>query len=175
MPAPPSPEPPSPAPPPPEPSLHVEDLDVTYGRTVSALRAVSLTVPAHGIVALLGANGAGKTTLLRALSGTLRHHRGAVTGGRIRYGGTVLDGRDPVAAVRAGVVHVPEGRRVFAGLTVEENLRAGALGPGRRTPPRGARPATASSASSPGWPNAADNPPACSPAASSRCSPSAAP
>ncbi|MDX3089437.1 MULTISPECIES: ABC transporter ATP-binding protein [Streptomyces] len=134
MPAPPSPEPPSPAPPPPEPSLHVEDLYVTYGRTVSALRAVSLTVPAHGIVALLGANGAGKTTLLRALSGTLRHHRGAVTGGRIRYGGTVLDGRDPVAAVRAGVVHVPEGRRVFAGLTVEENLRAGALGPGRRTP-----------------------------------------
>ncbi|MDQ0815067.1 branched-chain amino acid transport system ATP-binding protein [Streptomyces sp. B3I7] len=115
------------------PTLHVEDLDVTYGRTVSALRGATLTVPAHGIVALLGANGAGKTTLLRAVSGTLRHHRGAVTGGRIRYGDTVLDGRDPVVAVRAGVVQVPEGRRVFTGLTVDENLRAGALG-GRRAP-----------------------------------------
>ncbi|MEU3416573.1 ABC transporter ATP-binding protein [Streptomyces sp. NPDC006658] len=118
------------------PALTVEHLDVTYGRAVSALRAVSLTVPPGEVVALLGANGAGKSTLLRAVSGTLRLHRGAVTAGRIAYGDTVLDGRDPVAAVRAGVVQVPEGRRVFANLTVDENLRSGGLGPGRRTPDR---------------------------------------
>lgn len=116
------------------PALHVEGLDVTYGRALSALRSVSLTVPRGSVVALLGANGAGKSTLLRAVSGTLRLHRGTVTAGLIRYGDTVLDGRDPVAAVRAGVVQVPEGRRVFAGLTVEENLRTGGLGLGRRAP-----------------------------------------
>ncbi|GGT16798.1 ABC transporter ATP-binding protein [Streptomyces chromofuscus] len=114
--------------------LRVEELDVTYGRALSALRQVSLTVPPGAVVALLGANGAGKSTLLRAVSGTLRLHRGAVTAGRIRYGDTALDGQDPVAAVRAGVVQVPEGRRVFAGLTVDENLRAGGLGLGRRSP-----------------------------------------
>ncbi|MFH9405358.1 ABC transporter ATP-binding protein [Streptomyces sp. NPDC017638] len=118
------------------PALTVEHLDVTYGRAVSALRAVSLTVPPGEVVALLGANGAGKSTLLRAVSGTLRLHRGAVTAGRIAYGDTVLDGRDPVTAVRAGVVQVPEERRVFANLTVDENLRSGGLGPGRRTPDR---------------------------------------
>ncbi|MEU5336658.1 ABC transporter ATP-binding protein [Streptomyces asoensis] len=116
------------------PALHVEGLDVTYGRALSALRSVSLAVPHGAVVALLGANGAGKSTLLRAVSGTLRLHRGTVTAGLVRYGDTVLDGRDPVAAVRAGVVQVPEGRRVFAGLTVEENLRSGGLGLGRRAP-----------------------------------------
>ncbi|MGV9556920.1 ABC transporter ATP-binding protein [Streptomyces sp. NPDC003522] len=122
------------APPQDPPALRVEGLDVMYGRALSALRSVSLTVPHGAVVALLGANGAGKTTLLRAVSGTLRLHRGTVTAGRVRYGDTELDGRDPVAAVRAGVVQVPEGRRVFAGLTVEENLRAGGLGLGRRAP-----------------------------------------
>ncbi|MFJ8810961.1 ABC transporter ATP-binding protein [Streptomyces sp. NPDC102490] len=122
------------APPDGAPALHVESLDVTYGRALSALRSVSLTVPHGAVVALLGANGAGKTTLLRAVSGTLRLHRGTITAGRVRYGDTALDGRDPVAAVRAGVVQVPEGRRVFAGLTVDENLRAGGLGLNRRAP-----------------------------------------
>ncbi|WP_217168258.1 ABC transporter ATP-binding protein [Streptomyces sp. AC512_CC834] len=122
------------APPDGAPALHVESLDVTYGRALSALRSVSLTVPHGAVVALLGANGAGKTTLLRTVSGTLRLHRGAITAGRVRYGDKALDGRDPVAAVRAGVVQVPEGRRVFAGLTVDENLRAGGLGLGRRAP-----------------------------------------
>ncbi|MFD7455835.1 MULTISPECIES: ABC transporter ATP-binding protein [unclassified Streptomyces] len=122
------------SPPDDEPALHVDGLDVTYGRALSALRSVSLTVPQGGVVTLLGANGAGKTTLLRAVSGTLRLHRGTITGGRVRYGDTELDGQDPVAAVRAGVVQVPEGRRVFAGLSVDENLRAGGLGLGRRSP-----------------------------------------
>ncbi|POX44839.1 ABC transporter ATP-binding protein [Streptomyces sp. Ru71] len=116
------------------PALSVEHLDVTYGRAVRALHDVSLTVPHGGVVALLGANGAGKSTLLRALSGTLRLHRGAITAGGARYGDTALDGRDPVAAVRAGVVQVPEGRRVFTGLTVDENLRTGGLGLTRRRP-----------------------------------------
>ncbi|CAM5467174.1 hypothetical protein SHIRM173S_04793 [Streptomyces hirsutus] len=72
------------APPDDPPALHVENIDVTYGRALSALRSVSLTVPHGGVVTLLGANGAGKTTLLRAVSGTLRLHRGAITAGRIR-------------------------------------------------------------------------------------------
>ncbi|WP_238427488.1 ABC transporter ATP-binding protein, partial [Streptomyces adustus] len=114
--------------------LRVRDLDVAYGRALTALRGVSLEVPAGGAVALLGANGAGKSTLLRSLSGTLRLHRGAITAGSAHYGGLRLDGQDPVAAVRAGVVQVPEGRRVFAGLTVDENLRSGGLGLGRRAP-----------------------------------------
>ena len=109
-------------------TLEVEDLSVDYGRAVRALHTVSLRVPAGAIVSLLGANGAGKSTLLRALSGTLPLHRGAITGGSIRFGGRTLDGRTPVDAVTAGIVQAPEGRRVFAGLSVEENLRAGRLG-----------------------------------------------
>jgi branched-chain amino acid transport system ATP-binding protein len=116
-------------------ALLVEGLEVVYGRSVRALRGVSLDVPAHGVVAVLGANGAGKSTLLRAVSGTLFLHRGAVTAGSIRYGGERLTGRDPAVVVRAGVVQVPEGRRVFANLSVAENLQAGALS--RRGPRRG--------------------------------------
>ena len=118
---------------PPEPpsALSIENLHVTYGRAVEALRGVSLEVPAGRIVAVLGSNGAGKSTLLRAVSGTLGLHRGAVVGGAVRSDGRALTG-DPASAVRAGVGQVPEGRRVFADLTGEENLRAGALGRGRR-------------------------------------------
>ncbi|APU14758.1 amino acid/amide ABC transporter ATP-binding protein 2, HAAT family [Actinoalloteichus fjordicus] len=108
--------------------LRLRDLDVTYGRAVRAVRAVSIEVPHGAVVAVLGANGAGKTSLLRAVSGTLPLHGGTVDGGRITVEETALTGRDPAAAVRAGVVQVPEGRRVFAGLTVAENLRAGTLG-----------------------------------------------
>ncbi|MYW06280.1 ABC transporter ATP-binding protein [Streptomyces sp. SID3343] len=108
-------------------ALLVEGLEVVYGRSVRALRGVSLDVPAHGVVAVLGANGAGKSTLLRAVSGTLFLQRGAVTAGSIRYDGERLTGRDPAVVVRAGVVQVPEGRRVFANLSVGENLQAGAL------------------------------------------------
>jgi branched-chain amino acid transport system ATP-binding protein len=89
---------------------------------------VSLRVPAGGIVSLLGANGAGKSTLLRAVSGTLPLHKGAVTAGSIRFDGRILDGRASAQAVAVGVVQAPEGRRVFSGLSVEDNLRAGLLG-----------------------------------------------
>ncbi|MER5867326.1 ABC transporter ATP-binding protein [Kitasatospora sp. NPDC002040] len=113
-------------------TLRIDRLQVAYGRAVQALRGVSLEVPAGRITAVLGSNGAGKSTLLRAVSGTLALHRGAVDGGGIALDGIPLTG-DPARAVAAGVVQVPEGRRVFADLTVEENLRAGSLGLGRRS------------------------------------------
>lgn len=117
------------APPHPPPgSLSVRDLTVTYGKSVRALHDVSLDLPAGGIVALLGANGAGKSTLLRALSGTLPLHVGSIESGTITYSGRPLAGRSSADIVAAGVVQVPEGRRVFTGLTVEENLKAGRLG-----------------------------------------------
>ncbi|WP_204041900.1 ABC transporter ATP-binding protein [Acrocarpospora phusangensis] len=110
--------------------LTVGDLAVSYG-PVRALGGLSLRVPAGSIVAVLGANGAGKTTLLRAVSGTLRFHRG-VSRGVIEFGGARLSGLSASAVVARGIVQVPEGRRVFARMTVEENLRAGGLGRPRK-------------------------------------------
>ena len=106
--------------------LEVEDLHVSYGG-VRALSGVSLTVPERGIVAVLGNNGAGKSTLLRTMSGVLALQGGVVDHGVVRLDGKALTRVDPADVVRAGVVQVPEGRRVFADLTVEENLRAGGL------------------------------------------------
>jgi ABC-type branched-subunit amino acid transport system ATPase component len=108
--------------------LSVRDLHVTYGGTVRALRGVDLDVEAGQVVAVLGSNGAGKTTLLRTISSTLRLHRGRVDGGSITFDGADLDTKDPARCVAAGLVQVPEGRRIFTRLTVEENLRAGGLG-----------------------------------------------
>ena len=109
------------------PVLEVRDLAVSYGGVVEALRGVSLTVQEGSVVALLGSNGAGKTTLLRTLSGTLRLHRGRVDRGEVIYRGANLKARDPAACVASGLVQVPEGRRIFTRLTVEENLKAGSL------------------------------------------------
>jgi branched-chain amino acid transport system ATP-binding protein len=109
------------------PVLAVRNLEVVYQDVVLVLRGVSLTVPRGAVVALLGANGAGKTTLLRAITGLLRVHRGEVTKGSIELEGERIDGRDAVAVVRRGVAQVMEGRRIFAELTVDENLRAGAF------------------------------------------------
>jgi branched-chain amino acid transport system ATP-binding protein len=89
---------------------------------ILALHDVSLSVPRATITAVLGANGAGKTTLLRTISGLIHARRG-----RVSLAGTDLTGRRPEDIVRAGVSHVPEGRGVIAELTVEENLRLGAL------------------------------------------------
>ncbi len=108
--------------------LEVEGLRVTYGGAVQALRGVSLRVPDGKVVAVLGSNGAGKTTLLRTISNTLKLHRGKVEAGTITFHGTALTGRDASAIVATGLVQVPEGRRIFSRLTVEENLRAGAMG-----------------------------------------------
>lgn len=111
-----------------KPILEVRDLVVTYGGAVQALRGVSLTVAEGAVVALLGSNGAGKTTLLRALSGTLGLHKGRVESGELRYRDKSLKGLDPAHCVATGLVQVPEGRRIFTRLTVEENLKAGGLG-----------------------------------------------
>jgi branched-chain amino acid transport system ATP-binding protein len=110
------------------PVLSIDALHVTYGGAVQALRGISLEVPDGAVVAVLGSNGAGKSTLLRAISGTLRLHRGRVDSGTIRYDDALLGNRDPAQTVRLGLVQVPEGRRIFGRLTVEENLRAGGMG-----------------------------------------------
>ncbi|MFI9168462.1 ABC transporter ATP-binding protein [Streptomyces lincolnensis] len=107
--------------------LVVRDLSVGYG-PVRALRRVSLEVPERAVVTVLGGNGAGKSTLLRAISRTLSFHGGAVTEGGVTLDGRRLDRLPPDRVVAAGVSQVPEGRRVFARMTVADNLRAGALG-----------------------------------------------
>jgi branched-chain amino acid transport system ATP-binding protein len=107
--------------------LSIDALHVTYGGAVQALRGVSMEIPDGKVVAVLGSNGAGKSTLLRAISGTLRLHRGKVERGSLRYGDTDLTSRDAAQTVRLGLVQVPEGRRIFGRLTVEENLRAGGM------------------------------------------------
>jgi ABC-type branched-subunit amino acid transport system ATPase component len=117
--------------------LAVTDLHVSYGG-VRALRGVSLAVAQGEIVAVLGNNGAGKSTLLRAISGTLALHHASVDRGAVRLGDRELAGLDPAKVVRSGVVQVPEGRRIFGELTVEENLRAGAFGRGERAGTRDA-------------------------------------
>ena len=100
---------------------------MSYGGALRALRGVSMSVPENGVVAVLGANGAGKSTLLRAISGTLPLQNGSADGGSIKFAGRELIGVNPGDVVRAGIVQVPEGRRIFGELTVEENLRAGAM------------------------------------------------
>jgi len=108
--------------------LSIDSLRVTYGGAVEAVRGVTMEVPDGKVVAVLGSNGAGKSTLLRTISGTLRLHRGRVDEGSVQFDGDVLTRRDPGQIVRRGVVQVPEGRRIFGRLTVEENLRAGGMG-----------------------------------------------
>jgi branched-chain amino acid transport system ATP-binding protein len=108
------------------PDLAVANLEVVYNDVVLVLRGVSLEVAPQRIVALLGANGAGKTTLLSAVTGLLAVHRGKVTKGSVHLAGTPITDADPAARVRSGLTQVMEGRRIFAELTVDENLRIGA-------------------------------------------------
>ncbi|MCE2825512.1 MAG: ABC transporter ATP-binding protein [Verrucomicrobium sp.] len=100
--------------------LEVQNLSVRYG-AITALHGISLSVPADGIVTLIGGNGAGKTTTLRAISGMVRP-----ASGRIVFDGRDITGLPPHEIVRLGLAHSPEGRLVFANLTVMENLRMGA-------------------------------------------------
>jgi branched-chain amino acid transport system ATP-binding protein len=102
----------------------VNGLQAEY-RDIPVLWEVSLHVRAGEIVALVGSNGAGKTTLLKVLSG-LREGFLKVARGTLRFGGEGLWGLDPARIVRRGIAHVPEGRHLFPGLTVLENLRLGA-------------------------------------------------
>jgi branched-chain amino acid transport system ATP-binding protein len=107
------------------PLLTVRNLEVVYSDVILVLRGVSLAVPGGGIVALLGANGAGKTTLLRAVTGLLPIHRGRITKGAVTLGGQRVHALEAPDIVRRGIAQVMEGRRIFAELTVAENLRAG--------------------------------------------------
>lgn len=106
--------------------LVLNDIEVVYDRVILVLKGVSLTAKAGMITALLGANGAGKTTTLKAISGLLHGERGQVTKGSITLDGDDLSRLAPHELVTRGVVQVFEGRRVFASLTVEENLIVGA-------------------------------------------------
>jgi len=107
--------------------LQIRDLAVTYHNTISAVQGVSLEVPDRGVVALLGANGAGKTTTLRAITGLLGMHGGRIVRGSISFDGQRIDTLNATQIVRRGIAQVLEGRRLFAELTVDENLRSGAL------------------------------------------------
>jgi branched-chain amino acid transport system ATP-binding protein len=106
--------------------LEIEDIHVFYDN-IEALKGVSIKVKAKQIVTLVGANGAGKTTTLRAISGLL-HPRA----GEIRLDGENLGDFAPHEIATMGVLHVPEGRRIFARLTIEENLAMGAFARGDR-------------------------------------------
>src|SRR6476661_5106266 len=102
--------------------LHdVVDLEVRYG-VIAALKGISFNVGDGEIVALLGANGAGKTTTQKTVSGMLRPAAGSIT-----YDGQRIDGIPPHHLIELGICHVPEGRRVFPRMTVEENLVMGAF------------------------------------------------
>ncbi|WP_066071770.1 ABC transporter ATP-binding protein [Neobacillus soli] len=100
--------------------LKVNDINVFYGN-IHALKGISLEVKEGEIVTLIGANGAGKSTLLKTLSGLLKPKSGA-----IEYLGKPISAKAPQAIVKAGISHVPEGRRVFSNMSVEENLELGA-------------------------------------------------
>ena len=101
--------------------LRVEDASVHY-KKVAALKGISLSVPPGGIVTIIGANGAGKSTTLRLISGLARPSAGAVW-----FEDQRIDGLPADKIVGLGIAHVPEGRRVFPDLTVQENLRIGAF------------------------------------------------
>lgn len=100
--------------------LHVKDLVVSYGG-IEALKGISFSVEEGQIVTLIGANGAGKSTALRAITGII-----PVKSGAILYQGQDITGKDTQKIVEQGIALVPEGRRVFANLTVLENLKIGA-------------------------------------------------
>ncbi len=100
--------------------LQINNLISNYGH-IQALHGISLEIGEKEIVALIGSNGAGKTTLLNSISGHVDIE------GSIKYGGKELKGQKPHAITRKGLLHVPEGRHVFPGLTVEENLHMGTV------------------------------------------------
>ncbi|MBR0795370.1 ABC transporter ATP-binding protein [Bradyrhizobium jicamae] len=105
--------------------LEFRNIRILYDNAIEAIRDVSIAVPDGGIVALLGSNGAGKSTLLKAMSGILYTEEGVIENGSIRFRGEDVHHLGPDELVRRGIVQVPEGRRVFAALTIDENLQMG--------------------------------------------------
>ena len=146
--------------------LSVNNLEVVYDDVIQVLRGVSLTVPEGQIVALLGANGAGKTTLLLAVTGLLDVNDGEITKGSVVFDGQPIHRERPTKIVALGIKQVMEGRRVFAELTVDENLRIG----GQWRPNGYARTSSGSTICSLCWRRTASAPPDTFPGVSSRCS-----
>ncbi|MCK1394381.1 ABC transporter ATP-binding protein [Bradyrhizobium sp. 1] len=105
--------------------LEFRNVRIVYDNAIEAIRDVSIAVPAGGIVGLLGSNGAGKSTLLKAMSGILYTEEGRLENGSISFRGASVDSLAPDELVRRGIVQVPEGRRVFPALTIDENLQMG--------------------------------------------------
>jgi branched-chain amino acid transport system ATP-binding protein len=105
--------------------LAIANLQIVYDRSILAVKDVSLDVPEAAIVALLGSNGAGKSTVLKAVSGVLAREEGEIVGGGVTIAGESVTMLAADEIVRRGVVQVPEGRALFAQLTVEENLLMG--------------------------------------------------
>jgi branched-chain amino acid transport system ATP-binding protein len=101
-------------------ALEIKGLTVAYGRT-EAVSGIDISVPAGRVVCLIGANGAGKTSTMRAISGLLRPRAGTIT-----LDGTDITGLPPHDIAKRGLIQVPEGRQIFAELTVDENLAMGA-------------------------------------------------
>ena len=108
-----------------EPLLIIDNVSVNYG-AVRGLVDVSLEVPESGFVAVLGPNGAGKSTLVRSITGLLEHHDAKVKSGSIIFDGADITGKPSADVVPMGIAQVPEGRMLFAHLTVNENLLLGA-------------------------------------------------
>ncbi len=105
--------------------LKVTNAQIFYDGSIEAVRDVSFTVLPGQVVTILGANGSGKSTLLKAISGILQPEKGALIAGSIQFGDQNLATAGSDEIVRRGIVHVPEGRRLFVNLTVEENLIMG--------------------------------------------------
>ncbi|MEI4194565.1 ABC transporter ATP-binding protein [Roseovarius sp. E0-M6] len=101
--------------------LEMKGVAVNYGK-INAIRDISIAVPEGKIVTIIGGNGAGKTTTLRAMSGMR-----PIAAGEITFEGQRIDGLPASKVVAHGIAHVPEGRRIFPNMTVEENLRTGAF------------------------------------------------
>ncbi|MCO5064931.1 MAG: ABC transporter ATP-binding protein [Rhizobiaceae bacterium] len=110
-----------------KPILSVNNIEVIYDHVILVLKGVSLSVPAGGITALLGANGAGKTTTLKAISNLLHAERGEVTKGTIVFEGEQVQSLSPNELVRRGCIQVMEGRHCFGHLSIEDNLMTGAF------------------------------------------------
>lgn len=111
----------------PEPALAVRDLTVRYRAAAPVLESVTIELPRGKIVSVLGPNGAGKSTTMRAISGLHRFHGGSIVSGSVEMAGQDITAADPTRRVRLGLGQALEGRQVFPGLSVLENLLAGAI------------------------------------------------
>ena len=105
--------------------LKIANLETTYNDIILALKGISINIPTGKIITLLGANGSGKTTTINTISGFRKTMNLVIEDGIIDFDGEILNVKEPYEIVSRGIMQVPEGRRIFAELTVEENLKIG--------------------------------------------------